>query len=123
MVQQAQTRVSIGVYMLLSIIPFGSIYTTYKVGKLRLYLLIVIVGFIATTAVSVAAGLLSWVALLESGDVEGLLLESETVGPSFNAWLASNVPGIVFAFVLLYIQYRWFKGWNEKFDLSQHDDL
>ncbi len=118
---QAQSRVSIATYMLFSLLPFGSIYTTYKVGKLRPYLLIVIVGTAGLIMTSAAAGETFWPPSSGEVDIDALFEDPgiPQIDETLDEGWIGNIPGIAFAIILLYIQYRWFKGWNENFDLSQ----
>lgn len=54
---QAQSKVSIVKYLLISLLPFGAIYTSYKVGRLRWFILIsIIASTVGSAAIGAVAG-------------------------------------------------------------------
>jgi len=102
-----QKSVSVNWQTVFVFIPFVDLWATYRIQKLRMYLLIFLIGF-GTAAILFQ---------IASFGTVGFFIEDPEVIYSNSLYIGGNIGMILVQFALqVYLIRKWSKLWNKKFE-------
>jgi len=102
--------VNITMQIVLTIIPFGWLFTFYRVEKLKLAILIII-AIVVTGSITN-----SYFLIQEEGDMFG----EEAKSSQYDLIVLINA--VLITVILVYLIVRWSKEWNHNMSLSGEND-
>jgi len=106
-----QNPVSVNWQTVFVFIPFVDLWAAYRIQKLRMYLLIFLVGF----------GIAAMLLLFASFGTVNFFMEDPEVLYSNSLYIGGNIGMTLIQFALqVYLIRKWSKQWNKKFETNEN---